>query len=43
MVQVNVRVPPDLHAAMLKLAAKQGGTVSAVVNAAIHDYVKASK
>ena len=43
MVQVNVRVPPELHAAMMKRAEKDGKTVSAVVNAAISNYVKGIK
>jgi hypothetical protein len=43
MVQVNVRVPPELHKQLTAQARKQGTTVTAVVATAIRQHLNGSK
>ena len=38
MVQVNVRVPPELHAWLMREAKTEGASVTAVVTAALLSY-----
>jgi hypothetical protein len=38
MVQVNVRIPPDLHTKILSEATRDGDTITAVVTRALHEH-----
>lgn len=40
MVQVNVRIPPELHTRLLAEAAKTSATATAVVTNAIESYLR---
>jgi predicted HicB family RNase H-like nuclease len=38
MVQVNVRIPPDLHDKVMTEADRDGATITAVVTRALHEH-----
>jgi hypothetical protein len=43
MVQVNVRVDPDLYASLKKRAGKDGQTVTAAISDAIRNYLSTTQ